>query len=192
MTGVQTHRLALPPVDRREALRYAGCRAATPDMDDLLHDCIRQTDGLFTPQVCAVTLPVCLTPTGVRLGDIDVSSRLLQTTLKDCRQAVVFTATVGHALDRLMARYSRLSPSRAVMLQALGTERVEALCDAFCAQQGPLTQRVSPGYGDIPLSLQTALFALLEPHRHIGVTLQDSLLMLPTKSVTAIAGKKEG
>ena len=42
----------------------------------------------------------------------------------------------------------------------LGTERIEALCDAFCRTMAetlpdsPLTARFSPGYGDLPLTLQ--------------------------------------
>ncbi|MBE6777870.1 MAG: hypothetical protein E7541_00590 [Ruminococcaceae bacterium] len=186
MNGVETVRVPLPRVDRREVLRYAGCRRSTPDMEALLTDCLQETDGLFTGQVCALTLPVTGTEEGVWLGTLYVPSRLLAETVAGCSRAMVFAATVGHPIDRLIARYSRLSPARAVMLQALGTERVEALCDTFCA-----TRRVSPGYGDIPLSLQADLFALLEPHRHIGVTLQQSLLMTPTKSVTAVTGIKD-
>lgn len=188
MSGVQVTRLSLPAPDRREALRYAGCRQETPDMTALLEDCIRETAGLFTGQVCRLTLPVIRTPQGVRLGELHIPSRLLRDTLAGCEEALLFAATVGHPIDRLITRYSHLSPARAVMLQALGTERIECLCDLFCEQQAPLTRRVSPGYGDIPLTLQRDIFRILEPHRHIGVTLQESLLMAPTKSVTAIAG----
>ena len=51
-----------------------------------------------------------------------------------------------------------------------------------------LVQRYSPGYGDFPLECQPGLFRLLGVQRNIGVTLTDSLLMLPTKSVTAVIG----
>jgi hypothetical protein len=43
--------------------------------------------------------------------------------------------------------------------------------------------RVSPGYGDWPLSAQEAIFARL-PHGELGVRLLPSLLMVPRKSVT--------
>ena len=80
------------------------------------------------------------------------------------------------------------------MLQALGAERIEALCDSFCdflaAEYAPLTvrQRFSPGYGDLPLQNQRAFFDALQCHREIGLYLNESLLMSPTKSVTAIVG----
>ena len=43
-------------------------------------------------------------------------------------------------------------------------------------------------YGDLPLEAQRDVFALLNPEKRIGVTLNDGLLMSPSKSVTAIAG----
>ena len=48
--------------------------------------------------------------------------------------------------------------------------------------------RFSPGYGDLPLALQREVFAALDCPRRIGLTLSDSLLMSPTKSVTALIG----
>jgi len=51
-----------------------------------------------------------------------------------------------------------------------------------------LTSRFSPGYRDLPLTLQREIFTLLEPSRRIGLSLNASLLMSPSKSVTAIVG----
>ena len=118
--------------------------------------------------------------------------------LCDCDSAVLFVATVGGAPDRLMAKYSHVSPAASLAVSAVGSERVEALCDLFCAElaaenatRGRVTvQRFSPGYGDLPLSVQRDIFSVLAPHKHIGVMLGDSLLMSPSKSVSAIVGIK--
>ena len=48
--------------------------------------------------------------------------------------------------------------------------------------------RFSPGYGDLPLSVQPTVLAALDAQRRLGITLSSSLLMTPTKSVTAIIG----
>ena len=79
------------------------------------------------------------------------------------------------------------------MMQAIGAERIEALCDAFCDDMEKemgvsLRPRFSPGYGDLPLSVQKDIISLLEAPKRIGLSLNDSLLMSPTKSVTAFAG----
>ena len=40
----------------------------------------------------------------------------------------------------------------------------------------------------MPLECQKDVFAILSPEKQIGLTLTDSLLMSPSKSVTAIVG----
>jgi cobalamin-dependent methionine synthase I len=52
------------------------------------------------------------------------------------------------------------------------------------------TGRFSPGYGDMPLEIQEELLSLLEGSRLLGITLTDSGLMSPSKSVTALIGLK--
>jgi cobalamin-dependent methionine synthase I len=109
---------------------------------------------------------------------------------------LLFAATLGLELDRLIARYSVRMPSRAVVLQALGAERVESLCNLFLQELKPeyavrgqtMRPRFSPGYGDLSLDFQKDLFALLNCSKHIGLSLNESLLMSPTKSVTAVVG----
>ena len=86
--------------------------------------------------------------------------------------------------------------SKELFFQAIGAERIEALCDAFeaelradLASEGKyLGARFSPGYGDLPLTLQRDVFAALKPEKTLGLTLGENLLMTPTKTVTAIAG----
>ena len=82
------------------------------------------------------------------------------------------------------------------MFQALGAERIEALADAFALdirnekqKNGLLTKpRVSPGYGDISLELQRDIFRILGCEKRIGLTLNGTLTMSPTKSVSAFIG----
>ena len=78
------------------------------------------------------------------------------------------------------------------MFDALATERIEALCDVFCEdiekEYGKTRPRFSAGYGDLPLELQREIFSVLDCPKSIGLTLTDSLLMSPSKSVTAIVG----
>ena len=122
----------------------------------------------------------------------------MKTAFNGCGGVLVFGATVGAEMDRLILKYSHLEPSKALIMQALGAERIESLCDAFCREtaqeltrQGKtLLPRVSPGYGDIPLTMQKELFALLDCPRKIGLTLSNQLIMSPSKSVTALAGIK--
>lgn len=113
--------------------------------------------------------------------------------LADCTKAAILVCTLGAEFDLWLKREQARDMSRAVMLDALGSAWVEAGCDAAedaIRSRFPgmyLTDRFSPGYGDLPLDTQPMLAALAGAGR-IGVTVTDSLLMNPQKSVTAIVG----
>ena len=186
----------LPPVNRKEVLRYAGTREETPEIARLLDSALAEAMPALSGTVCWREFPLTRQDGLLDLGFARVRSNSLNRNLQDCDRIVLFAATVGLGLDRLISRYSRVSPSRALILQAIGAERIEALCDTFCEhiQQDAevsglrIAPRFSPGYGDFPLAVQTEIFQVLDCSRKIGLTLNQSLLMSPSKSVTAVIG----
>lgn len=183
---IETYR-SLPDYDRREILRYAGARGEeSGNLQTLLDECLAECEGIFTPRVCYTTV------TRAEFFEIFPPSESAKAWTENCDKIAVFAATVGLGIDRLINRYASVSAAKALLFQAIGAERIEALCDKFCAEYGDgaarAQRRFSPGYGDFPLTAQRETFALLNPPKHIGVTLTDSLLMSPTKSVTAAFG----
>lgn len=146
----------------------------------LLQECVRESESAFSPRVCFSTLPTAA------LLETFGESELVKLRLKDTENAVVFAATVGLEIDRLVLRYESVSPAKALVLQALGAERIERVCDAFCAEFANARPRFSPGYGDFSIRAQEWFFKVLNISKNIGVTLNSSLLMTPTKSVTGI------
>lgn len=181
---------ALPPPDRDMILRYAR-GAHAEGLDSILDDVIAAAVGSVHPKLCFSVLPLQIEGDHVFLGTVSVQSRGLAKHLSGCGRAVLFAATVGANADRLILRAEASSPVRALLLDAFFTERVEALCDAFTAQYTVPNRRFSPGYDDLPLEFQKTMFSLLDCPRKIGLTLGESLLMMPTKSVTAIIGIQE-
>lgn len=182
-----------PPFCKNEILRYAGCGAADDEILSLLDECINEVHDKLTYNVCYRVFDVSVKSGNCDFGVFKFNSEKLAVNLKNCEKAVVFAATVGVGIDRLIARYSRISLTKAYILQAIGTERIEALCDEFCADLATefdmsLKPRFSPGYGDFSLDAQRDIFAVLDCERRIGLTLNDSMLMTPSKSVTAIIG----
>ncbi len=176
----------------KEILRYAACKEATAEIDALLKECLSEVENAFTYKVCYCEIPIEVIDGEVIFPSFRVKSKALQKNLDGCKRAILFGATVGLEIDRIIAKYSRISPGKAVLMQAIGAERIEALCDAFfedAQEQYKFTrQRFSPGYGDFSLEHQKEIFNLLDCHRKIGLSLNESLLMSPTKSVTAIIG----
>ncbi len=199
MNGILIDRPTTAPISEREVLRYMGARDATDEVLSLVREAITEADGCFSGRVCAAECGVRIDGSTVDFGFASIESGDLAKSLHGCDRALIFAATVGVEIDRLIAKHSRLSPARALALQALGTERIEAVCNAFCRARADeyakagrtLRPRFSAGYGDLSLSFQRDIFQLLDCPRRIGLTLNDSLLMSPTKSVTAIAGVTE-
>ncbi len=194
---VITEEFSAPDVNTEEILRYAGCRRGIDDTTrELLKEAIKEAEDLFVYKVCCLTADVTVTEDGISVCDEYFSSRLLAKTMKSCKKVIIFGATVGIAVDRLIMRYSRLSPAKAVLLQGYGAERIEALCDEFCISmqkkhpEYTFTSRFSPGYGDLDIKNQKTIFKMLNCEKNIGLFLNESMLMSPTKSVTAFVGMR--
>ena len=180
-----------PPINKKEILRYAGAGCDAVDICALVDECLMEVRNL-TYKVCMTQFPV-IRGECIDLGFIKTDSVTVRKSLEGCDSAIVFAATVGMGIDRLIAKYSVTSPARALVFQAIGAERIESLCDAFCADMGKdknITPRFSPGYGDFLIETQRDIFSVLDCPRKIGLTLNGSLIMSPSKSVTAIIGVK--
>ena len=133
-----------------------------------------------------------------RLGDKDV---------------VFLCGTIGAEFDAWQRRLSVLSAADALLSQQIGLAAVEKVMDELeerareevegkreqgrgnreqgtgNREQGTgnrLKPRRSPGYGDLPLALSRTILAELDAPRKIGVSITDSNLLVPSKSVTAI------
>ena len=125
-----------------------------------------------------------------------VKSRDLAKNLRGCGQVILFAATIGEGADFLTRKYSRTNVAKAVVMQAAAAAMVEAFCDEEnkklreqAEEQGWfLRPRFSPGYGDFSLEHQRDFARVLEMQKTVGITLSESLLMLPSKSVTAVIG----
>ncbi|MBE7015774.1 MAG: Vitamin B12 dependent methionine synthase activation subunit [Ruminococcaceae bacterium] len=181
-----------PEVNKAEILRYLGKGSITHELDELINECITEAGERLSYRVCYGVFSVKHQENEICFDGVKVESRDLLKNLDGSSCAVIFAATVGIEIDRLIKRYAVISPSKSVIFQAIGAERVEALCDEFCKdvadEFGMTKPRFSPGYGDFPLEFQREIFKLLEPEKLIGVSLGGNLLMVPSKSVTAVVG----
>ena len=175
-----------PPIDRREILRYAGVRGDAPEIEKILDFCLNEVANKLTYKVCFSEFPVNFKEDSIDLGFTETESNALRKHLEGCNRIILFAATVGIEIDRLIARYASLSPTKSLLFQAIGAERIEALCDLFNSEYSG--SRFSPGYGDLPIEMQKDIFAALDCPRRIGLSLNESMLMSPSKSVTAIIG----
>lgn len=197
MTGQGIRSFEDMPYNRREILRYAMCPGCdAPAMLDLMEECINECQkyASFSYRVSYVVLPVLSldTDTGaIDLEHIRPVSCDLAANLSGCERVVVFAATIGPGIDRLIKKYTRSDSVKALFMQAIGAERAETMCNLFCDTfSEKLRPRFSPGFGDLKLSIQPEVLALTNAKKNLSITLDEGFLMSPSKSVTAFAGIK--
>ena len=184
--------------NEREILRYLGHKGQEipENLDALIRSCEEELEQAASPRAFWQEYPLQVRDHVLDLGCFRTESRNLEQNLKDCERVLVFGATLGSGVDRLLERYKRLQMSRAVVLQAASAAMLETFCDQeneklkkrYLEAGWYLRPRFSPGYGDFPLECQGPLVAALELPKRIGVTLTDGFLMAPSKSVTAVLG----
>ncbi|MBE7046536.1 MAG: hypothetical protein E7396_03875 [Ruminococcaceae bacterium] len=199
MNTVFTKTYAEPEYNTKEILRYSASDISSDEIKDYARKCIDEARSDLIYKVCYMETDVAIRGNTVDFGLFKAESKNLSYTLRNSHRAIIFCATVGIKLDRLIAKYMKSDVAKAFMLQAIGTERCESLCDTFINDMKNqykdkdifFTPRFSPGYGDLKIDTQKDIFGILDLPRKIGVTLNDSLIISPSKSVTAIVGLSE-
>ena len=142
-----------------------------------------------TPKACFVRVPVSVDESGAAFPFGRVESRDLAKNLCGCSEAFVFAVTLGHGCERFLSKVSHLSAADFFVYDAIGSSLAESVCDeAERIIKGSLEckPRFSPGYGDFPLENQREVLSYLGAEKHLGITLTESKLMIPQKSITAI------
>jgi len=182
-------------IDRTEVLRYLGHRGGA--LDARVQAQLDQAETLIsdaakprcTHAVYALLRGDTLTVAGtvLTLDGADIRKHL-----GGSETCILMAATLGAGVDAEIRRAQATDMGLAAILDAAATAAIEWVCDDYqtrlAEQYGYLTDRFSPGYGDLPLSLQGPFCAVLDTARRIGLQATERSLLVPGKSVTAIIG----
>lgn len=188
----------LTAINENEVLKYLGylggeipadvMASIHAGMDTILHTARpRACWRTFTLQREGETL-------AVQEAALTLPGADIQTLLQDCQQCVILCATLGTEVEALLRRTQLTNLSQAVILDACASSAIENVCDhiqedvAATYPEHYLTDRFSPGYGDMPITVQPQLCAAMDTARQIGLTVSQSGILIPRKSVTAIIG----
>jgi len=183
--------------------RRLGYRKGATKIDDRQEKEIeRDIDcalSLVSLKGSALRLPLKdVTPHGIVLGaGIEIESEKLARFLDGCREALLIGATAGdQVMDAIRGDTGGGDMTRGVVIDAVASEMTDAALDwiigyfnrLLTRENARLTKgRFSAGYGDFLLENQRMMYDLLELER-IGVRINESCILIPEKSVTAVAG----
>ena len=168
---------------KSEILRYLGYKKVTPreDIDGAIERIEKEILAVADPRTVKVEILTENLPFG---------GKTVEKALRGCGKTVVFAATLGAGVDRLIMQKECSNISEAVIAQAVAAALIEEVCDSLQGEYDSYP-RVSPGYGDFPLSAQKEILKILFADTKIGLSMTEALMLVPTKSVTAIFAIKE-
>ncbi len=191
--------LALTQQDIVNALGYAD--APVPEyLPDMIDEALDAAEPLLDVR-CGFRVytgtDVSLSPDTLGCAHVRFSTgRIIATRLRHSTSLAVFAATIGPGVEtasrRLMAEGDDLTgfiyDTIASAYAETAAEWIEqTIAAAAAADNEHITNRYSPGYCDWRVAEQHALFSLLPPG-FLGISLTESALMLPIKSVSGIIG----
>ena len=197
-----THSLSIRPlIERKNLIKRLGGRKGRSFSRSLrikVHSGAHRLYRLMTPRLLFIKERIKRVEEGrVYLhGGIRLKSPKLSRTLRDSEELICFVTTIGVEIDFEIKRMMRQGHlSEAFIMDALGSVAVESVAEQFhrrmereySQNDKAVTLRFSPGYCDWPIEEQRKLFELFDPNT-AGIELNDSCLMTPRKSISAVFG----
>lgn len=179
--------ITLSSLDRAEALRYMGGHGVNPDditkalMDKAEEEILKICRPVYTFTEIPKDSPV--------LGGEDIRK-----VIEKSEKVVLIAATLGIYVDKLIRKWQITDMAQAVVIDSMASVAIEQFMDKIELELSKrysgyyFTNRFSPGYGDYPLEKQKEIIKLLNTEKKLGLNLTESLMLNPTKSVTAVIG----
>ncbi|GFH40279.1 methionine synthase [Pseudolactococcus insecticola] len=189
------------PLEKAEVLRYLGYKRKqelTSDVSDLVDDLMlevqEKSHARYLYQAYDFTLDEENLAVHLTGTDLVLQSKNIYNHLKNAKKVVLLASTLGIEIERQIRLYELSEMTKAFVLDSCCVDYIEKVCDlaevdiADRFSDYTLNRRFSPGYGDLSLDIQPQFLKTLAADRKLGLTLTDTNLMVPRKSVTAIMG----
>lgn len=190
--------ITLENLDFNEALRYMGCKSGVADdyTMNLLSECERLVINSSVPRYRYGVFDIQDTENSIEVKGTKLllTGKDIKRHLNNCYGIVLMCATLSGKIDALIRKAQLEDMSKAIVINSLASVAIEQVCNKAeneiynalgdCYK----TWRYSPGYGDLPITLQRDILTVLDAPRKIGLCTSESMTLTPIKSVTAIIG----
>ena len=155
----------------------------------LLNECLKELEQV-TPKFMYQRYTLTHHPLTIKELNLTINYPDLIDLFDSCDRIVIIACTLGLQLDQQLRYYSKINLTKMTVMDALASSYIEIKCDEYEAKQnfGKRTFRFCPGYGNVPLELNKNLANALNCSKHIGLTVQESNLLLPQKSMIGLIG----
>ena len=128
--------------------------------------------------------------------NLKLYSRDICELLKNSDECILMACTLGIEIEKEIRKYSYTDLTKGIIVDSCATTAIEEVCDlvqekvekGFLEEGKYITTRYSPGYGDLSIDKNEDIINLLNAQKEIGLTITESKIMIPRKSVVAIIG----
>ncbi|MBQ9518458.1 MAG: methionine synthase [Firmicutes bacterium] len=190
--------IKLDEINIHEALRYM-CAAGTDDpiLLQKVKTCAAELLKVIKPVYTHKIFPLEHSENGILLSGTNLllTGNSAREHFSGCHSVILMAATLSGFADRYIQTAEITDMAKALIADSLCTAAIEQVCDiaereiiSSLPKENHYTWRFSAGYGDLPLDIQPLILRILNTEKIIGLTINDSLIMLPRKSVTAFIG----
>ncbi len=195
----------LVEIDRSEVLRYLQYKNQNIEEDllDKIKYCIDLTKDMINPKFIFRKYPIrkikCsnkknqvnIEGTNLMLESDDVYNLLLE-----CDECILISATLGLEIEKEIRKLTYTDLTKGIIIDACATTAIEEVCDIvqgniakqLSKEDKHITYRYSPGYGDLAIEKNADINNILNSQKEIGLTVTNSGIMIPRKSVVALIG----
>ena len=161
-----------------------------------LDECLIKAKSLSKPNYIRATKKIALIGEDfIEIeGGIRFSTGKIAQYIKDSGDIVIFLVTIGDEIEKIAGELTQgKEPLRGYLLDRIGSFAVESLAESieskirkdYSKLKMSVSRRYSPGYCDWPIEEQVILARVLDFSK-IGVSLTESCMMKPKKSISAI------
>lgn len=193
--------MQLDSLNRAEAFRYMGHKGGEipENINSLADECEEKLLAAIRPNYVWRVFDIAESENGISVSgtSLALTGNDITEHLRGCERCALMCATLSVGADSVIRAYESAEMEKAVIADCLASAAIEQVCDIaereIQAAVGDYhyTWRFSPGYGDLPLELQRQFIEVLQAQKRIGVTVTNSLILIPRKSVTAVMGISE-
>ncbi|MGL6106338.1 vitamin B12 dependent-methionine synthase activation domain-containing protein [Romboutsia sp.] len=191
-------------INRDEVLRYLEYKGQeiSGNLEKVIDECIKTTIEKINPRYILRVYPILKKCEAneykiiLQGTNLVIKSKDIYNLLYECNECIVMAATLGIDIEKEIRKNSYCELTKSIIIDACATTAIEAICDliqhkakeVLNNKNNYMTNRYSPGYGDLPLHINSNIINILNASKEIGLTITGKDIMIPRKSVTAIIG----
>lgn len=185
-------------IPKDEVLRYLGYKNQEIDksLNQKIDDIIVETEKNLSVKYMYKLFDIVHLKDGVLIDGTNtvMYGEDIKNHLSKCKRCILIAVTIGADIEKKIMAKQICSINDAFIMDACATAAVECSCDELelaivnSINNCNINNRYSPGYGDFSIDFQPKLLSLLDAGKKIGLYVNQSNILTPRKSVTAVIG----